>query len=117
MKLLSLFFLFIGGLFLAYGQDSKQITSFEDVVLIDVRTPGEFKQGSVEGAINVPLSSIQSNTSALPNDKNDKIVVFCLSGSRSAQAKLILQDMGYTQVVNGGTYKQVGNIMREQKNK
>ena len=53
--------------------------------LVDVRSPGEFKSGSVKGAVNIPLNTLQSSLAKFKNKKG--VVVFCASGMRSAQAK------------------------------
>lgn len=73
------------------------IDSREEVVLLDVRTPGEYSRGKIEGSINIPVDSLESGTAALP-DKNKKIIAYCLSGSRSDIAASILRQMGYQNV-------------------
>lgn len=78
-------------------------------LLVDVRSPSEFSSGSVKGAINIPLDKIPSQLSKFKNKKN--IVVFCRSGARSAQAKMILQQSKIENVMNGGTWLQVNNIV------
>lgn len=73
----------------------------DDVYVIDVRTPGEFHSGAIPGAINIPVDEIYE--SPMPTtDTSAKIVVYCLSGGRSAQAKRIIEEMGYTDVTNFG---------------
>ncbi len=69
--------------------------------LVDVRTPGEFAAGHVKGSVNIPLNTLPSQLSEFKNKKN--IIVFCLSGGRSGQAKSILEQNGFTNVINGGT--------------
>ena len=49
--------------------------------LVDVRTPEEFNSGSVDGAINIPLSVLEQELSQFKNKEN--IIVFCRSGARS----------------------------------
>lgn len=73
--------------------------------LVDVRTPVEFSGGSVKGAVNIPLDKVQSQLSKFKNKKN--IVVFCRSGNRSSQAKSILEQNGFQNVINGGTWQNV----------
>lgn len=73
--------------------------------LVDVRTPAEFSGGSVKGAVNIPLDKVQSQLSKFKNKKN--IVVFCRSGNRSSQAKSILEQNGFQNVINGGTWQNV----------
>lgn len=55
-----------------------------EIALIDVREPGEWRQMRIPGAINVPLSRLPQSLDTLPRDR--KIVLYCLSGARSASA-------------------------------
>ena len=77
----------------------------DNAFLVDVRTPQEFATDSVKGAINIPLDQVQSQLEKFKNKKN--IIVFCRSGNRSSQAKSILQQNGFTNVTNGGTWQNV----------
>lgn len=85
--------------------DLSAIVNDPDTLLVDVRTPEEFKSGSVKGAINIPLDTIMSQADRF--NKHHKVVVFCRSGNRSARARQILQQKGIKQVINGGTWQQV----------
>ena len=76
----------------------------QGALLLDVRTPAEFAQGSVPGAVNIPLQQLQGRMRELP--KNKKIVTFCRSGGRSGSAAAFLRSAGY-QVENGGTVSSV----------
>ena len=71
----------------------------DGAMIIDVRTPAEFKSGHVKGAVNIPLQSLQANFSKIP--KNKTIITCCASGMRSGSAKSLLKAAGYT-VHNGG---------------
>jgi len=82
----------------------------EGAFLVDVRTPAEFKSGSVKGAVNIPLDSISSQLAKFKNKKH--IVVFCRSGMRSSQAKSILEKNGFDNVINGGTWNNVANLVK-----
>lgn len=88
----------------------NQVTIPKDAVLIDVRTPEEFNEGSAKGAINIPLSELQNRANEIDTSKN--IVVFCRSGSRAKSAKEILEQMGYQKVINGGTWQKVNNQVK-----
>jgi rhodanese-related sulfurtransferase len=82
----------------------------EGAFLVDVRTPGEFSSGHVPGSVNIPLDSVPNQLAKFKNKKN--IIVFCRSGARSVQAKSILQQNGYTNVINGGTWEQVNQFVK-----
>jgi phage shock protein E len=81
----------------------------EGAYLVDVRTPAEFANGSVNGAVNIPLDKI-SNQLAKFKPKSH-IIVFCRSGNRSSQAKSILEQYGFTNVTNGGTWQNVNQYV------
>ena len=81
----------------------------EGACLIDVRTPAEFSEGSAMGAINIPLDSIPGQLSRFKNKR--KMVVFCKSGSRSKQAKSILEQYGCQNIINGGTWQHVQQLV------
>lgn len=76
--------------------------------LVDVREPGEFAGGSVKGAVNIPLGSVASQLEKFKGKEN--IIVFCRSGNRSGQAKVILEQNGFKNVVNGGTWENVNQF-------
>lgn len=81
--------------------------------LVDVRTPAEFAEGNVPGSVNIPLDQVQNQLAKFKNHEN--IVVFCRSGNRSGQAKAILEQNGFTNVTNGGTWQQVKAVKDETK--
>ncbi len=78
--------------------------------LVDVRTPAEFSEGHVNGSVNIPLNTILSQLTKFNNKTN--IIVFCRSGARSSQAKSILEQHGYSNVVNGGTWHNVSKYVQ-----
>ncbi|MEE9368201.1 MAG: rhodanese-like domain-containing protein [Pontiella sp.] len=79
-------------------------------LVIDVRSGGEFSGGQIKGAINIPHDQISALIVQHETDKSRCIIVYCLSGMRSSAAKKTLEKLGYTNVVNGGTFKQMQNI-------
>lgn len=82
----------------------------KNAFLVDVRTPGEFAAGSVPGAVNIPLDRLPAQLAKFKGKEN--IVVFCRSGMRSGQAKTILQQNGFKNVVNGGTWEKVNQLLK-----
>lgn len=78
---------------------NNMITSKDNFTLVDVRTKVEFDSGHIKGAINIPLNEIES-TSML--NKESKIVVYCQSGARSAEAAQKLVSNGYLYVYDMG---------------
>ena len=80
-------------------------TSNEPIV-VDVRTPQEFAGGAYPGAINIPLDELQMRVNELGN-KSREITLYCASGARSAYGQRGLQQMGFTNVKNGGGIMQM----------
>ena len=77
-------------------------------VIIDVREPYEYASGHVEGAMNIPPSQFLGDLRELKDiGKDEEIIVYCISGSRSNVVMHILQDRGYTNVKNGINKDQV----------
>ena len=73
-----------------------------DYVILDVRTPEEFKERHIPDAINVPNETIGSGEIHQLPDKDQLIMVYCRSGNRSKQASEKLVKLGYTNVVEFG---------------
>ena len=72
--------------------------------VIDVRTDAEFQQGHLPGAILIPYDEIAARLAELPTDKARPIVLYCRSGRRSGIAKQTLEELGFTNAINGGGY-------------
>ena len=94
------------------AQDNSNV-KMTDAFLVDVRTPQEFAEGSAEGAINIPLDQVEQRLAEF--EGKGQIVVFCRSGSRSSQAKSILEKHGYTNITNGGSWEQVQAKLKAEK--
>ncbi|MCK5003027.1 MAG: rhodanese-like domain-containing protein [Gammaproteobacteria bacterium] len=70
--------------------------------LIDVRSTMEFNQGALNGAINLPINSIQHNTDTI--DQTKPVLLYCRSGQRSGMVKQFLISLGFQDVYNIGSY-------------
>jgi len=85
-------------------QLAKQMMDSQEVVtIVDVRTQGEYDQGHIRNAILIPNETIttEEKPELLP-DKEATILVYCRSGSRSAQAARKLVALGYTNIYDFG---------------
>lgn len=93
-----------------FGGGSKELQALKDngAVVIDVRTPGEFKSGHVKGAKNYPLQNIGSKTQEIKR-LNKPVILCCASGMRSGQAKGILKSAGI-ECANGGSWTKVDRL-------
>ena len=69
-------------------------------IIVDVRSPQEYEEGHMEGAILLPEYDIKKKAREVLQDKNKDIVVYCSSGTRSKKAQEELNDMGYMKVYN-----------------
>lgn len=73
--------------------------------LIDVRTPDEFAQGHLEGAINLDITSSAFDVEIANLDKAGTYTVYCRSGNRSAQAAERMRSIGIKNVTDAGGYE------------
>jgi rhodanese-related sulfurtransferase len=78
------------------SEDARALVE-KGATLVDVRTPGEFAAGHIDGAMNIPVDVLGGRSRELP-DKDAPIVVYCRSGARSGRAAKILSSNGYTNV-------------------
>jgi phage shock protein E len=72
----------------------------EGALLLDVRTPGEFAGGHVDGAVNIPLDQLPDRLKGLK--KEQPVVVYCRSGGRSTRAAALLKASGVQNIHNMG---------------
>lgn len=75
-----------------------------DPVWIDVRSAGEFADGHIEGAHNIPHTEIVKGIVGLKLDKDAEILLYCRSGRRATFALEQLHEQGYTNVRNLGGF-------------
>tara|TARA_Y100001954_G_scaffold56461_1_gene60777 strand:- start:268 stop:1389 length:1122 start_codon:yes stop_codon:yes gene_type:complete len=74
-------------------------------ILIDVRTREEWDMGFIEGATHIPLNNLESKIDKFVINNKEEILLYCRRGNRSGKAKLLLDNLGYTNVKNlGGIY-------------
>jgi len=67
--------------------------------ILDVRTPDEYAEGHIPGALNIPHDELAERLDELGAAKTDEIVVHCESGRRARTARRTLHDAGYRRVV------------------
>jgi thioredoxin 1 len=78
--------------------------------LIDVRTPAEFAEGHLKGAVNIDIYSSDFAERIGKLDKSKTVMVYCRSGGRSSSAAGKMEDMGFREIYNmdGGITKWTG---------
>lgn len=72
----------------------------QGAILIDIRSPQEYNEGHLEGAIVLPEYEIYSKARKILPNKNQTIIVYCGNGIRSKKSQRIMRRMGYTNVYN-----------------
>ncbi|MBL7970529.1 MAG: rhodanese-like domain-containing protein, partial [Prolixibacteraceae bacterium] len=93
-----------GGLAAMMSRRSAKVSVPETAntpLIVDVRTPEEFRTGAFPGAVNIPLDELQVRVNEL-GSKSREITLYCASGARSAYGQRGLMQMGFTNVRNGG---------------
>lgn len=78
--------------------EAKNMILTEEVNVVDVRTPQEYEEGHVPNSTLLPLQELEDRYAEL--NPEDKLVIICRSGNRSAQASEFLISKGYTNVYN-----------------
>ncbi|MCX2720718.1 rhodanese-like domain-containing protein [Lentiprolixibacter aurantiacus] len=107
-RLLILFF--IGGLLISCSEKRQmpitELTSsdLENAVLLDVRTPEEFAEGHLEGAVNMDWYQADFTSRLEAVDRGEKVYVYCKRGGRSAEAAQLLDSLGYKVIDLTGGY-------------
>ena len=94
------------------NQGVKEFQKTSGAMLLDVRTPEEYRSGHIPGSKNIPLQTID-RVGAVAENKDTALYVYCQSGARSRQAAGMLKQMGYTNVNNiGGIAAYAGKVER-----
>lgn len=80
------------------------IKKHTDAILLDVRSQQEFSEGHLPGAICIPVYNLSKNIGKIVKNRDNIIIVYCQTGSRSKKATKILDDLCYTNVysIKGG---------------
>ena len=83
-------------------EEAKEMMENVDVIVVDVRTEEEFRQGHIEGAILIPDYDLDTLASEKLPDKEATILLYCRSGNRSKLSAHLLNGMGYQNVYDFG---------------
>ena len=82
----------------------------QGAIIVDVRTPQEYKEGHYKGAVNIPLDRLSREISSL-QQKQKPVILYCRSGSRSGMAKSMLRSAGLD-AYNAGSLGSLSRLMR-----
>ena len=83
----------------------------EGALVVDVRSVEEYRGEHLPMAMNIPLGDLQDSLPGRVKDKNQVLLLHCLSGTRSGIAKRQLKGMGYQNVFNLGSYGRAKSIV------
>lgn len=78
--------------------------------VIDVRTAQEFAAGHLDGVVNIPLDQLATRAPREFPDRAAPLLLHCASGARSAAGVDVLRKLGYTSVINVGSYRRAAHL-------
>lgn len=85
---------------LAPGELAAYLREHPNALLLDVRRPWEHSMAAISPSILIPLGSLGEQVEEVIEDKGRPVIVYCHHGIRSLQACVILQSLGYEDVLN-----------------
>jgi len=82
----------------------KKIIEEQAPVIVDLRTPREFEQGHIPGAVNVPVDDLRANRALLDAYKDQPVLLYCRTVNRTGRALWLLEGLGFKMIyaLNGG---------------
>jgi len=88
-------------------EEMQQISQLEDIQLVDVRTPEEYKEGYIENFQNIDYLSPEFEKEISKLDKTKPVIVYCRSGKRSSKCAAKMKEKGFVKVydLDGGIAK------------
>ena len=84
----------------------SSLLSSNEVIVIDVRSLEEVKTGIIQDAIHIEWTQIDKEINDIDVTKDQPIYLYCRSGNRSGKATVILEKIGFTNVINAGGIKE-----------
>jgi rhodanese-related sulfurtransferase len=83
----------------------------EGAVVVDLRSPQEFQEKHIPGAVNIPLDCLRDQKISVAPNKDQTLLLHSLSGTRSGMGKVLLKRLGYPNVFNLGWYGRAERIV------
>ena len=80
----------------------SSLLSSNEIIVIDVRSFEEVKTGIIQDAIHIEWTQIEKEISKIDVSKDQSIYLYCRSGNRSGKAAVMLEKIGFTNVINAG---------------
>ena len=91
--------------------DQPAVVSTDGLVIIDVRTPAEFSEQRLDGALNINVQSSDFVDQISQLDRNGAYAVYCRSGNRSAEAVAAMRTLGFTNVTDHGSVAEASDSL------
>ncbi len=88
------------GSFLSPAKAIRLMNNQDDVLILDIRTAADFKNGHIKGAKNIPLSDFAGGVEGLSGDKEKPVLIYCNSGNTVNRAIKLLKSAGFDKVNN-----------------
>ena len=83
------------------GSEFEQLAAKDtNAIILDLRDAKDFEKGSLENAVNIPMDEFESKMADQLKDKDQEILLYCNTGTRTSEASQILEKNGYTNIVN-----------------
>ena len=79
-------------------QEMQTLLELDDVQLVDVRTPEEYKEGFISNSQNIDFSSPTFDDDITKLDKSKPVILYCKAGGRSAKCSKKLKDAGFVKI-------------------
>src|ERR1044071_10060115 len=84
----------------APGDLKRRLDAGEPLVVVDVRDPDEYRDGSIDAATNISRGFLEFRIGTVAPEPSTPVVLYCQTGLRSMLAAKALHDLGYTNVIN-----------------
>ena len=96
---------------LLWGITTMNTHSSDEILIIDVRTIEEWNEGHINAAKHIEWQVISEKIFDVTSNFDSEIYLYCRSGNRSGKAKRILDDIGFTNVINAGGKEEASIII------
>ena len=89
------------------AEEMETLLEMDDVQVVDVRTPDEYKEGYIDNAQNIDFFSPTFDEDIVDLDKSKPVILYCKSGGRSAKCAKKMKDAGFVKIydLEGGISK------------
>ena len=91
----------------------SSLLSSNEIIVIDVRSFEEVKTGIIQDAIHIEWTQIEKEISKIDVSKDQSIYLYCRSGNRSGKAAVMLEKIGFTNVINAGGIKEAAKKLEK----